>query len=245
MLKQRGSISTKTGLAPNRCTQPAVAKKGKRRGDDLVARTDTRGHQGHQNGIGARTHRDGVRASQPFGDPRLEGGDLRTTDERLAGQHAVDRGTHLRLQLGKLRFQIQHANRIHHAHLLARIRTIGIAARASPARHYRPPPPRPQRRPRRPVAKQHGCEDGWDLPAFEGEVRNQPKSCRVTWRAGTLVGHGRIARAWRTRNSGAKMQERLLPSPGHRQRYCRGPCPPRRCLGDPPLAAVPQATQNA
>ena len=90
-------------------------KKGKRRGDDLIARAHFQCHQGEQQGIRAGRDADSGRSCAIVGYFLLEGAHVFTQDEMLPGAYFVDDRHHFCPNLGKLSLQIQQWHDCHAA----------------------------------------------------------------------------------------------------------------------------------
>ncbi len=113
ILKVVGSISQNTGRAPARAMVPAVAKKVKGSGDDLVAGPDLERHEGEQQRIGAGGDADAGRRRAVAGNFLLQGAHVLAENEVLAGAHLLDDRHHFGANLSKLRLQIEQWNVCH------------------------------------------------------------------------------------------------------------------------------------
>ena len=102
-----------------------------RRGDDLVARPDSQGHQGQEQGVGARGAPDGEGGLAVAGGLRLELRDLGAEDEVLALDDAPDRAIDLVADAQVLRLEVEgrYGDRIgggaHRRTLLCRLGAAG------------------------------------------------------------------------------------------------------------------------
>ena len=114
MLKQTGHESTKTGLAPTRATQPAVAKKVKLGQRHFVARADAERHQREENRVGAGTDAEGIFGPGELGERALEPLDFRAQNKVPRAQHAKESLPQFRLQRGVLRLQVEQVH-VHRA----------------------------------------------------------------------------------------------------------------------------------
>ena len=87
-----GSMSTNTGVAPTRATEPAVAKNEKVGDDDFIARTDAERHQRHEQRVGAGRYGDRVRDPDGRRNLGFQLLDFRSQNELLRIADARDRG---------------------------------------------------------------------------------------------------------------------------------------------------------
>ena len=71
------------------CDGSGRCKKGKRRGDDFIAGADLEGHEGKQQGIGARRHPDSGRGPAIAGNFFLQSAHLLAQDEVLTGAYPL------------------------------------------------------------------------------------------------------------------------------------------------------------
>ena len=114
-------MSTKTGLAFNRATSPADAKKRERARDHLVSRSDAERHQGDEQRVGPGRNADRMGGADLFREgllERLVGGTHHEASRREDLLHAP---RDLALQLLVVTSQVEQRNRFGGAHRMAGI----------------------------------------------------------------------------------------------------------------------------